>query len=68
LLVSWCVADRCDMAGSNEDRDKSRRHGARDQRWLGTGRILGGRMIEGSGDVVCGLHHTQGDEEREFLD
>jgi hypothetical protein len=24
-------------------------------------------MIEMSGDTVCSLHHTQGDEEREFL-
>jgi hypothetical protein len=24
-------------------------------------------MIERSGDAVCGLHHAQGDEEREFL-
>jgi hypothetical protein len=32
-----------------------------------TGRVLGGRMIERSGDVVCGLHHARGDKEREFL-
>jgi hypothetical protein len=25
-------------------------------------------MIERPGDVVCGLHRAQGDEEREFLD
>jgi hypothetical protein len=24
-------------------------------------------MIERSGDVVCGLHHAQGDQERGFL-
>jgi hypothetical protein len=24
-------------------------------------------MIERSGDAVCGLHHTQGDEEHGFL-
>jgi hypothetical protein len=24
-------------------------------------------MIEMSDDAVCGLHHAQGDEEREFL-
>jgi hypothetical protein len=31
------------------------------------GWILGGRMIEGLSNVVCDLHHTRGDEEREFL-
>jgi hypothetical protein len=32
-----------------------------------TGRVLGGRAIERSGDAVCGLHCARGDEEREFL-
>jgi hypothetical protein len=32
-----------------------------------TGRVLGGRTIERSGDAVCGLHRTRGDEECEFL-
>jgi hypothetical protein len=32
-----------------------------------TGLVLGGRAIKRSDDVVCGLHHAQGDEEREFL-
>jgi hypothetical protein len=32
-----------------------------------TGRVLGGRAIERSGDAVCGLYRAQGDEEREFL-
>jgi hypothetical protein len=32
-----------------------------------TGRVLGGRTIERSGDVVCGLHHAREEEEREFL-
>jgi hypothetical protein len=32
-----------------------------------TGRVLGGRTIEMSGDVVCGLHRTRGDEKRGFL-
>jgi hypothetical protein len=32
-----------------------------------TGRVLGGRTIEMSGDVVCGLHCTHGDDEHEFL-
>jgi hypothetical protein len=32
-----------------------------------TGRVIGGRIIEGSGDVVCDLHHARGDEECGFL-
>jgi hypothetical protein len=32
-----------------------------------TGRVLGGRVIERSGDAVCGLHHARRDEEPEFL-
>jgi hypothetical protein len=31
LLVSWCVANRCDMAGSDEDCGRSKRLGAEDQ-------------------------------------
>jgi hypothetical protein len=33
-----------------------------------TGRVLGGRVIERSGGVVCGLHYAHGDEECMFLD
>jgi hypothetical protein len=32
-----------------------------------TGRILGGRAIERSHDVVCDLHCACGDEKRRFL-
>jgi hypothetical protein len=32
-----------------------------------TGRVLGDRTIERSGDTVCGLHRARGDEECEFL-
>jgi hypothetical protein len=32
-----------------------------------TGRVLGGRAIERSGDAVCGLHRACGDEEHRFL-
>jgi hypothetical protein len=32
-----------------------------------TGRVLGGRTVERSGGIVCGLHRAHGDEEREFL-
>jgi hypothetical protein len=31
LLVSWCVCDRCDMVGSNEDLGRSRRPDVEDQ-------------------------------------
>jgi hypothetical protein len=31
-----------------------------------TGRVLGGRAVERSGGVVCGLHLTRGDEEHGF--
>jgi hypothetical protein len=31
------------------------------------GQVLDGWTIERSDGVVCGLHHVQGDEEREFL-
>jgi hypothetical protein len=31
LLVSWCVGDRCNMAGSDEDHGRSRRPGAEDR-------------------------------------
>jgi hypothetical protein len=55
------------MTGSDEDRGKSRRPGAEDWGWSGIGRVLGGRTIGRSGDVVCGLHHARVDEEREFL-
>jgi hypothetical protein len=32
-----------------------------------TSRVLGGRLIERSGDVVCGMQRVCGDEKREFL-
>jgi hypothetical protein len=32
-----------------------------------TGRVLGDRMIERLGGVVCGLHRACGDEDRGFL-
>jgi hypothetical protein len=33
LLVSWCIGGRCGMACRDEDRGRSRRPGAEDQRW-----------------------------------
>jgi hypothetical protein len=67
LLISWCVGDRCDMAGNDGDLDRSRIPGAEDQGWSSIGRVLGGRTIGRSGDTMCGLYHAQGDEELEFL-
>jgi hypothetical protein len=32
-----------------------------------TGRVLGGRVVERSSDVVCGLHLARGDYKRRFL-
>jgi hypothetical protein len=60
LLVSWCAGDRCDTAGSDNDRGWRRRPAVEDQGWSSTGRVFSGRMIGRSGDVVCGLHHTRG--------
>jgi hypothetical protein len=67
LLFLWCVGDRCDMAGNDEDSDRSRRPGADDRGWSSTGQVLGGQAIEKSGDAVCGQHRAQGDENRGFL-
>jgi hypothetical protein len=67
LLVLWCAGDMCDMAGSDEDRDISRRYSAEDRGWSSTHRVLGGRRIERSGDTVCGQHYAQGDQERVFF-
>jgi hypothetical protein len=67
LLVSWCVDDRCDMMGDDDDLGSSRRPGAEDQGWSSTGRVLGDRTIGRSGGVVCGLHRAHGYVERGFL-
>jgi hypothetical protein len=56
LLVSCCVGGRCGMAGSDEDRGRSRRPSAEDRRWS-----------HRSVDAVCSLHCVRGDEEHEFL-
>jgi hypothetical protein len=66
LLVSWCASDRCGMVGSDEDRGKSSRPGAEDWGWPSIGRVLGGRMIGRSGDIVCNLHRERRDEEHRF--
>jgi hypothetical protein len=31
MPFSWCVRDRCDMVGSDEDHGRSRKHGAEDR-------------------------------------
>jgi hypothetical protein len=67
LLISWCAGDRCDIAGSDEDRIRSRRPGAEDRGWSSTSQVIGVRVIERLGDAVCGLHRARGDEERGFL-
>jgi hypothetical protein len=67
LLVSWCVGDRCDMMDSDDDLGRSRRLGPEDQGWSSTSRVLGGRTIGRSGDVVYGLYQAQGDKKRGFL-
>jgi hypothetical protein len=46
------------MTGSDEDHGRSRRPSAEDRGWSSTSRVLSGRMIEWSGDVVCGLHRA----------
>jgi hypothetical protein len=56
--AAWRAATRI-MAGV-EDLVQRTRDGR-------TGRVLGGRMIERSGGIVCGLHRARGDEERGFL-
>jgi hypothetical protein len=61
LLISWCVGDRCDMAGNDKDLGRNRRPGAENWGWLRIGRVLGGRMIGRSGDAMCSLYHVQGD-------
>jgi hypothetical protein len=56
--AAWCEATRT-MAGVG---DLVQRTG--DGR---TGQVLGGRVIERSGSVVCGLHRARGDEEHGFF-
>jgi hypothetical protein len=55
------------MVGRDDDRGRSRTLNVENQGWSSTGRVLGGRTIERSGEVVYDLHYAQGDEERGFL-
>jgi hypothetical protein len=67
LLVSWCAGDRCDIAGSDDDRGRSRRLDVDDWGLSSTGRILGSQTIGRSDDVVCGLHRAQETRSAGFL-
>jgi hypothetical protein len=67
LIVSWCVGDRCDMAGSDENHGNSRRPSAEDRGWSSTGLVLGGQMIGRAGDAMCGMHRAHRYKERGFL-
>jgi hypothetical protein len=40
LLVSWCVDNRCDVAGSDKDRCRSRRPSAKERGWSSKGRVM----------------------------
>jgi hypothetical protein len=55
------------MVGRDDDRGRSRTLDVENQGWSSTGRVLGGRTIERSGEVVYDLHYAQGDEEHGFL-
>jgi hypothetical protein len=55
------------MAYNDENCGRSRRPGVEDRGSSGTGRVLSGQTIRRSSDVVCGLHHARGDDERGFL-
>jgi hypothetical protein len=55
------------MAGNDDDLGSSRRPGAEDRGRPSTCWVLGGQTIGRSGNAVCGLYRTQGDEEHEFL-
>jgi hypothetical protein len=51
LLVSWCAGGRCGMTYSDEDRGRSRRHGAEDRGWSHS-RVLSGPAVERSGGTI----------------
>jgi hypothetical protein len=64
LLVSWCIGGKCDMVDNDEDQGRRRRLSAEDLGWSGTSQVLGGQMIERSGDTVWDLHRTHGGDEK----
>jgi hypothetical protein len=67
LLVSRCVGDRCDMADSDKNHGRSRKSGAKNQKWSSTGQVHSGQTIERLDDAVCDLHRTHRDDECEFI-
>jgi hypothetical protein len=67
LLILWCVGDMCDMVDNDDDLGRSRRPGAEDRRLLNISRVLSGRTIRRSNDIVYGQYRAQGDDERGFL-
>jgi hypothetical protein len=67
IVFACLMVCKCDMAGSDEDHGKRRRPGAEDRGWSSTDRVLGGRAIRRSDDVVCDLHRAPGDEEHKFV-
>jgi hypothetical protein len=42
FLILWCVGDKCDMAGSEEDLGRSRMSDVEDRGWPSIGQVLGG--------------------------
>jgi hypothetical protein len=56
--AAWCAVTR-NMAGVG-DLVQNTRDGR-------TSWVLGGRVIERSGGIMCGLHRARGDEEYGFL-
>jgi hypothetical protein len=67
LLILWCVGDRYNTVGNDEDLGRSRRSSAEDRGWSSTDQVLSDRMIESSGDIVCGLYRAHRDDEHIFL-
>jgi hypothetical protein len=67
LFVSWCVGDRCGMAGNDKDLGRSRRPGVENRGCSSTGQVLNGQTIGRLGDAVCSLHRAHGDKECGFL-
>jgi hypothetical protein len=66
LLIPSCAGGRCDITCSDEDHDRSSRHGAANRRWSYRSGTQD-RAIERSGDTVCGLLRAHRHEERRFL-
>jgi hypothetical protein len=64
LLVLCCADGRYDIAGSDEEHGRSRRHGAEDRGWSSIGRVLGDWTIESRVMLcaVCTVH-----EEHRFI-